>query len=184
MIGLSSLKRFELDRGDFPSDQLVSFAQIAILVQRFAPGPATADTSAVVDLLCQMSCNLFTACDAYQNAVGIGLYPLAAMMNHSCAPNAVASFRGRAYELRLLSDVPAGTELCVAYAELAAPPALRRADLRARYFFDCGCSQCADAAHGATLSALACSHCSGAVVAADSCTCSWERWRGGVCRGC
>ena len=51
----------------------------------------------VAQLLARMACNNHTICDEDLRPVGVGLYPLGALLNHSCTPNCMQSFgpRGR-----------------------------------------------------------------------------------------
>lgn len=44
------------------------------------------------------------------SCAGIGIYPLGALVNHSCKPSAVQVFRGRTMQFRALEDLPSGRE--------------------------------------------------------------------------
>lgn len=50
--------------------------------------------------------------------VGIGLYPLAAMINHSCQPNTAQSFRGRTVLFTALRQIARGEEITITYVEV------------------------------------------------------------------
>ncbi len=67
---------------------------------------------------------------------GVGLYPVGAMINHSCTPNAMQSFTGRRIVFRAIKTIAAGEEVTISYVELAATRAERRAALLAGYCFD------------------------------------------------
>jgi len=67
---------------------------------------------------------------------GVGLYPLGAMLNHSCKPNAMQSFVGKRIVFRAVQDIAGGTEVAIAYVELAATRAERRTALLSSYHFD------------------------------------------------
>ncbi len=43
--------------------------------------------------------------------VGVGLYPLAALINHSCDPNCVAIFRGKTVHIRAIQEIMIGHEV-------------------------------------------------------------------------
>lgn len=76
-----------------------------------------------------------------------GCYPLACLLNHSCAPSASASAADGLLLVRSLTGASAGAPLTISYLseiELLLPVAERRALLRARYAFDCLCQRCAD----------------------------------------
>ena len=93
--------------------------------------------------------------DAYATPCeGIGLFPLQAMLNHSCEPN-VSLQKGEDDEddgrvvATVAAPVAAGTELCNAYIDVELPLAARRRELR-EYGFVCVCARCVrEAAAGA-----------------------------------
>lgn len=74
-------------------------------------------------------------------ATGVGLYPAAALFNHSCSPSVCFAWseRGRCLQARAIVDVPAGAELCCSYLsdeQLYSPLAERATLLRAAFGFD------------------------------------------------
>ena len=64
------------------------------------------------------------------------MYPVGAMLNHSCAPNAFQSFAGKRIVFRAIQPLAAGQEATISYVELAATRAERRAALLEGYCFD------------------------------------------------
>jgi hypothetical protein len=89
------------------------------------------------------------------NAIGPHLGTQAAMLNHSCVPNAYATFEDDIQELTVhaLRDINYGEEICISYLEGAAlfQPALpqpgssratRREFLQIQRGFDCLCEAC------------------------------------------
>eukprot|EP00571_Detonula_confervacea_P004486 CAMPEP_0172326350 /NCGR_PEP_ID=MMETSP1058-20130122/56254_1 /TAXON_ID=83371 /ORGANISM="Detonula confervacea, Strain CCMP 353" /LENGTH=546 /DNA_ID=CAMNT_0013043107 /DNA_START=225 /DNA_END=1862 /DNA_ORIENTATION=- len=91
----------------------------------------------------------------------LGVYPLSAMINHSCSPNAVRvfgripspnsktepseidNFQGR--EVMIVhanAHIPKGTEITWAYLPPSTPFAARREMLRSRFRFTCQCTRC------------------------------------------
>ena len=70
--------------------------------------------------------------------VGITLDPLAAVMNHSCDPNASYILEGANIRVRSLRHIEAGEEVTIAYTDITFSRAERREKL-ARWFFDCAC---------------------------------------------
>jgi hypothetical protein len=61
---------------DPPDDDPSSVRSIALLIARFA-------------------CNNHTICDDELRPVGVGIYPLGALVNHDCRPNCAQTFAGR-----------------------------------------------------------------------------------------
>ena len=51
-------------------------------------------------LLATLACNGHTVCDEELQPVGLGLYPLAALVNHDCNPSAAQTFEGTVLVLR------------------------------------------------------------------------------------
>uniref|UniRef100_A0A7S0KUA5 SET domain-containing protein n=1 Tax=Micromonas pusilla TaxID=38833 RepID=A0A7S0KUA5_MICPS len=90
----------------------------------------------VARLLAKVSCNAHTVCDEELNAVGVAVYPVAAMVNHGDAPTAAQSFKGKRIVLRATRDLKPGDEVTMAYVELLATRQERRAALFAGYAFD------------------------------------------------
>ena len=92
----------------------------------------------------------------------LGVYPLAAMINHSCSPNAVRVFgripdtsdndksaseidniQGREVMIvHATTSIPKGTEITWSYIPPSTPFAPRRELLRSNYGFTCNCTRC------------------------------------------
>ncbi|GLI61325.1 hypothetical protein VaNZ11_003682 [Volvox africanus] len=90
----------------------------------------------VAQLLSLLCCNCHTVCDEELRPLGIALYPTGALVNHSCNPNSVQTFRGRTLLLKALTPLAPGDEVTIAYIELAATRQERREMLAESYFFD------------------------------------------------
>ncbi|KAI8617319.1 hypothetical protein BC830DRAFT_1114068 [Chytriomyces sp. MP71] len=100
----------------------------------------------IVSLACRINANSHAIVDptGHTNAeVGVGMFPLVAMLNHSCAPNCsfVSGTHG-AMIVRTLRDVEAGEELCVSYVDLCTSRDERRGKLLETKHFWCLCSRC------------------------------------------
>ena len=85
---------------------------------------------------------------AGQTVAGIGLYPAASMVNHSCVPNAHHYFAepvpGRPPRIvfRAIRPIATGEDVTYSYTKTYEPSETRRANLRTGYFFDCDCRRC------------------------------------------
>lgn len=78
------------------------------------------------------------------NIQGQGLYPVGAMLNHSCEPNIEVGHNPLCDEelvLWALCDIPAGAELCQTYVDPDQEVGERQEALR-HYLFDCRCVRC------------------------------------------
>ncbi len=59
--------------------------------------PCTRD---IALLLGRFACNNHTIADEELRPVGVGIYPLGALVNHACDPNCMQSFKGTRIEFR------------------------------------------------------------------------------------
>jgi len=97
--------------------------------------------------------NGFTISTLDQQGVGIGIYPEASMINHSCRPNAVQSFyffppgddeqerksNVPMLQITMCQKVSAGEEITISYCDCASPTYKRRKELWEGYKFHCYC---------------------------------------------
>ncbi|KIZ01465.1 hypothetical protein MNEG_6495 [Monoraphidium neglectum] len=74
----------------------------------------------------------------------LGLWPAAALANHSCCPNAVGYAIGDRWVLRAAEPLVQGAEVTVSYlgSLITAPYEERQAELQEKYGFACGCPRC------------------------------------------
>jgi SET and MYND domain-containing protein len=121
--------------------------------------------------------NGFTVSTSEQMGIGIGIYPRASMINHSCRPNAVQSFyffhhscnkepNVPMLQITTCQEVKAGEEVTISYCDVSAPRHLRRKELFEGYKFDCDCHWCANIDNDMKVVGLKCpdSNCGGKVV--------------------
>ena len=90
----------------------------------------------VTQLLAALACNAHTVCDENLHPLGVALYGMAALANHSCAPAAVQGFEGDTIVLRALRSISEGEEVTISYVDVLLPWEQRRATLLAEYHFD------------------------------------------------
>ena len=120
-----------------PEERKESFAQMAVLVQQYMSGaePGSQEelegdtVREVARLLARFACNNHTICDEELRPIGVGIYPLAAMVNHSCEPNACQVFRGQRILFKAVRDLAPGDEITISYVDVAQPRAERRREL-------------------------------------------------------
>ncbi|WOO81634.1 SET domain-containing protein 5 [Vanrija pseudolonga] len=87
--------------------------------------------------------------NAFQCGLGspnAGIYPIICHVNHSCRPNAFASWNEdlKKETLHAFRDIPKGEEITIGYhpSIFMAPHAQRRDDLKNKFNFDCYCDAC------------------------------------------
>lgn len=159
---MEDVHALECDPSPTVREECLEVARCGLEVGLF-PDVATAQAAGA--LLTAFDRNNFSIFDALQVSQASAVYPAGALLNHSCAPNCVLTYctlppappvwhgangpalaDGRHVQvIRAIDHVPAGTELCHSYVEIAAPRCDRRARLREVYGFECSCVSCADA---------------------------------------
>lgn len=112
------------------------------LVLRLAGRPPEHAPQAL-QALAQLQRNHFRVIDERGVVVGAALFPAAARMNHSCAPNVEVSTResGAGWELRVeaAADVLRGEELLFSYVATHADRGDAANTLQRQYLFTCAC---------------------------------------------
>ncbi|WRX30413.1 SET domain - like 10, partial [Theobroma cacao] len=89
-----------------------------------------------------LSCNAHAIVDIEMEQLGIGLYPVMSIINHSCLPNAVLVFEGKLAVLRAIAPVDEGDEVLISYIDLGRTTRFRQDDLNGKYHFTCSCPRC------------------------------------------
>lgn len=102
--------------------------------------------------------NSFNILDDDLNSIGTGIYLAASILDHSCKPNAVATFDGPQLSIRLTEDIPElkWDQIRISYVELLDLPETRLDDLKKSYYFDCDCSRCKDNDERVKMTSMAC----------------------------
>ncbi|KAF3938466.1 hypothetical protein ABW19_dt0203872 [Dactylella cylindrospora] len=118
------------------------------------------------DLYCKLLVNSFTVTTQSFDPIGIAIDYKAAMLNHSCNPNAAMLFDGRTLLVRSLKEIQKDTEITISYIDNFMTRKERRAELSSRYFFDCDCAACSSESQ--KLEASLCHECKKMVPSASS----------------
>eukprot|EP01041_Mallomonas_annulata_P008035 gene8035-16466_t len=98
-------------------------------------------------ILTKFRCNNFGIMDELLVCVGAGIYPRAAILNHSCQPTCVLRYSllsGHAPLLQAVSLRPLdkGEEFTHSYTDCTLPTSLRKQYLLGTYGFECHCIRC------------------------------------------
>lgn len=72
----------------------------------------------------------------------LGMYPLAAMLNHSCVGNALRVFSGKTMVVHASRAIAPGEEIVWSYILPGQPYTARRVFLVTHHGFECGCERC------------------------------------------
>jgi hypothetical protein len=100
----------------------------------------------LVKLACRINSNSHAVHDPSGDVnapIGVGMFPLVAMLNHSCTPNAAfTTTKSGGMQVRAVKPIASGEEVCVSYVDLFAPKWERQGTLLSSKFFFCECSRC------------------------------------------
>ncbi|TPX64232.1 hypothetical protein SpCBS45565_g06056 [Spizellomyces sp. 'palustris'] len=137
-----AINALQSHRLDYSEEKLETFAQMAALIRTIIGEEACLPASEMIDLLCRFSCNSISVSDGELVNIGVGVFPVLSLVNHSCSPNAAIIFNGESATLRAIKNIQVEEEICQSYMEISEPRYVRRKELREIYFFDCCCSLC------------------------------------------
>ncbi|NXH17342.1 SMYD2 methyltransferase, partial [Bucco capensis] len=140
---LLAVKEFEshLDKLDNEKRELIQ-NDIAALHHFYSKHLEYPDNAALVVLFAQVNCNGFTIEDEELSHLGSAIFPDVALMNHSCCPNVIVTYKGTLAEVRAVKEIEPGEEVFTSYIDLLYPTEDRNNRLRDSYFFNCDCREC------------------------------------------
>ncbi|NXB19596.1 SMYD2 methyltransferase, partial [Rhagologus leucostigma] len=140
---LFAVKEFEshLDKLDNEKRELIQ-NDIAALHHFYSKHLDYPDNDALVVLFAQVNCNGFTIEDEELSHLGSAIFPDVALMNHSCCPNVIVTYKGTVAEVRAVREIEPGEEIFSSYIDLLYPTEDRNDRLRDSYFFSCDCREC------------------------------------------
>ncbi|XP_074945008.1 N-lysine methyltransferase SMYD2 isoform X1 [Phalacrocorax aristotelis] len=140
---LLAVEEFEshLDKLDNEKRELIQ-NDIAALHHFYSKHLEYPDNAALVVLFAQVNCNGFTIEDEELSHLGSAIFPDVALMNHSCCPNVIVTYKGTLAEVRAVREIEPGEEVFTSYIDLLYPTEDRNDRLRDSYFFNCDCREC------------------------------------------
>ncbi|XP_023647584.1 N-lysine methyltransferase SMYD2-A isoform X2 [Paramormyrops kingsleyae] len=100
------------------------------------------DDDTLIELFAQVNCNGFTIEDEELSHLGSAVFPDVALMNHSCNPNVIVTYKGTVAEVRAVQEIHPGEEIFTSYIDLLYPTEDRNERLKDSYFFTCECKEC------------------------------------------
>ncbi|XP_043917222.1 N-lysine methyltransferase SMYD2 [Protopterus annectens] len=140
---LLSVHEFEshLDKLDNEKRELIQ-NDIAALHHFYSKHLTYPDNATLVQLFAKVNCNGFTIEDEELTHLGSAIFPDVALMNHSCFPNIIVTYRGTTADVRATQEIHPGEEIFTSYIDLLYPSEDRIDRLRDSYFFTCDCKEC------------------------------------------
>ncbi|XP_058658106.1 N-lysine methyltransferase SMYD2 isoform X2 [Ammospiza caudacuta] len=108
---LLAVREFEshLDKLDNEKRELIQ-NDIAALHHFYSKHLDYPDNAALVVLFAQVNCNGFTIEDEELSHLGSAIFPDVALMNHSCCPNVIVTYKGTLAEVRAVREIEPGEE--------------------------------------------------------------------------
>lgn len=105
-----------------------------------------------------MIVNAFNILDQEMNSIATGIYLGVSVTDHSCKPNAVATFDGTTLYIRTIQDLPSvdWSKIFISYIDLMDTTETRRHELQQNYYFLCKCEKCLDEQEPIEMNAGAC----------------------------
>ncbi|GAV76217.1 SET domain-containing protein/zf-MYND domain-containing protein [Cephalotus follicularis] len=121
------------------ADRMALFYHMANIVNNILPWSDLQETAENISKLEHNTVNIL---DSEMEPLGMGLYPLIAITNHSCVPNSVLVFEGKLAVIRALQHIPRDSEVSISYIDTASSTMTRQSELQERHSFTCTCPLC------------------------------------------
>ncbi|CAM9431591.1 unnamed protein product [Choristocarpus tenellus] len=148
----SQITTLESHAKDAPVPVRDAVKQVARALVTILPPDSGLSRRHLTSLFFTVQCNAHAIHDNDKIVLGLGLFPLASMVNHSCIPNCHHAFRLMGdgapspqpprLVFRATRTVTTGAELAYSYIDLYQPTSVRRMLLERAYFFRCMCQRC------------------------------------------
>ena len=94
------------------------------------------------EYFCKICINSFSIFNTDLNEIGVGLYVMESIFDHSCIPNAAPIFNGNYLEIRAIKDIDSDDKMTINYIDLIDNKTARKMSLKKQYYFECNCNRC------------------------------------------
>lgn len=128
-------------------DRSAQFTKVAYTLSEYAGKTVTLpDLHGLLKLYGKIVINSYTIYDGELRDLGHGIYLSSSKLNHSCRPNAVATYHGVKLVVKAVRDIPDGThdKVFITYINQMSPLEDRQEALGKQYYFQCACEKCND----------------------------------------
>lgn len=93
-------------------------------------------------LLRKFRFNNFGVVNNLQQVIASAIYPRGAILNHSCDPNCILTYRNTEVVIKTIKPVSKGDALFHSYTDICQPTGVRQSHLKDIYSFQCDCDRC------------------------------------------
>lgn len=129
---------------DGASEQAQCCAVICKAKQVLYSGGVEVSLEELAAALSKFRTNNFGVLDDLFSLVGHGVYPGAALLQHSCTPSCLLVYKGTTLHAIALDSLVAGDELTHSYVDLCQPVRMRQNVLQESHNFICTCARCCE----------------------------------------
>ncbi|XP_017770088.1 PREDICTED: histone-lysine N-methyltransferase SMYD3 isoform X2 [Nicrophorus vespilloides] len=140
------------------SKKMEHFVSLYGVLHEFFGGVGLPNSAELMGMYGRMCVNSFNICDSELVSLGTGIYLGASIVDHSCKPNAVATFEGVTLSIRCTEELPSldWSQIFISYIDTMNTPKVRQEDLMYTYYFLCQCPKCLDPKETDNMIAAAC----------------------------
>ncbi|VVC44586.1 Zinc finger, MYND-type [Cinara cedri] len=127
------------------SHRLEHFATLCEVLKEYMGETNLPNAVDLLGIYGRMCINAFNILDDNLNTIGTGIYLAASVLNHSCVPNATATFDGTTLRIGAIMDIEhtdPELHVYISYLELMQTTEERRNELQTNYYFLCECKRC------------------------------------------
>ncbi|XP_019628954.1 PREDICTED: N-lysine methyltransferase SMYD2-like [Branchiostoma belcheri] len=121
---------------------------------------ALPDRAFMEEIYGKIASNSFAILDENMCSIGIGVYPQASMINHSCQSNCIGMFYGPQIQIRANEYIRPGEQIFHGYIPPLLPTAKRQEKLLKTYHFLCQCADCRNTDRDRLMRCVKCPDCS------------------------
>lgn len=156
-------------------DRLQHVQSLEVVLRSLVDPVSIPNTAELMGIYGRMCINCFNMLDAEMSPVGVAVYLAPSVVDHSCWPNAVATFSGRSLQIRAIEQIDnfCWSKVRISYIDMLADRQSRRDELSLGYFFLCNCSRCSSQQFLSRERTRVCDNgdCSAAIVVPDGNQC-------------
>lgn len=140
------------------SKRMEHLESLEVVLKSILGNKLVPNTEKLLGLYGRLLTNSFNILDPEMNSFATGLYLAVSVTDHSCAPNAVATFEGTTLKIHLTEDMPCldWSKIFISYIDLLNTTEYRRNLLQKNYYFLCICNKCLDTQEPIEMAAASC----------------------------
>ncbi|XP_060083829.1 histone-lysine N-methyltransferase SMYD3-like [Ylistrum balloti] len=166
-IGWRDFSKFQSHSDEIKSDKnrMEQLSKIVFTLRKLLGDTTLPPADDLLEIFGKMVINSFTVCDGEMQSIGVAIYLSPSLLDHSCEPNAVATFQGTKLIVRATQNIlePSPANICISYVDQLETIEERQKQLQEQYYFTCQCNRCQDKGLNGEMLSVRCQsgHCQG-----------------------